>query len=287
MNGSGGSRRRDDLGRDGLSEEERLVREHLPLVQYAVSDLAARIPPSVSRSDLVSAGLAGLAQAARSFDPARGVAFDRYASRRIQGALLDELRSLDWASRLVRSNARAMRNAVDQVTGREGRTPTTAEVAAEMKVSERTVHEIEANVHRSTVLNFESLIQGADPGMFVSTTGPSAEDVMLERERLAYLDDAIEALPERLRRVVKALYFEDCPISVLAAEFGVVESRISQLRAAALRLLRAGIQSQLDPEALPEEARPNGRAARDRAAYFEAIADRTQYRDRLEARITV
>src|SRR3954447_26230268 len=86
--------------------EDKLVREHLPLVQYVVSEVAHRVPSHVSRNDLLSAGMLGLAQAARSFDPERGIAFDRFASTRIRGALLDELRGRDWASRSVRSRAR-------------------------------------------------------------------------------------------------------------------------------------------------------------------------------------
>src|SRR3954469_26033471 len=103
--------------------EEQLVREHLPLVHYAVSEMAAKVPRHVSRDDLVSAGMAGLAQAARSFDPARGISFDRYASTRILGALLDELRDRDWASRSVRSKARKMAAATDELTAKLGRAP--------------------------------------------------------------------------------------------------------------------------------------------------------------------
>ena len=89
--------------------EDQLVRDNLPLVQYAVAELAQRIPSHVSRSDLVSAGMLGLAQAARSFDPERGIAFERFASVRIRGALLDELRGRDWASRSVRPGPGACR----------------------------------------------------------------------------------------------------------------------------------------------------------------------------------
>src|SRR3954451_22348275 len=93
--------------------EEQLVREHLPLVHYAVSEMATKVPRQVSRDDLISAGMAGLAQAARSFEPSRGISFDRYASTRIRGSLLEELRDRDWASRSVRSKARKMASASD------------------------------------------------------------------------------------------------------------------------------------------------------------------------------
>ena len=98
-----------DIDIERATYEDNLVRQHLPLVQYVVSEVAHRVPSHVSRSDLVSAGMLGLAQAARSFDPERGIAFDRFASTRIRGALLDELRGRDWASRSVRARAAACR----------------------------------------------------------------------------------------------------------------------------------------------------------------------------------
>src|SRR5579862_2993562 len=101
----------------GLSEDE-LVRKNIPLVHYAVAEIAAKIPRHVSRDDLVSAGMAGLAQAARNYDPERGIAFDRYASTRIRGALLDELRDRDWASRSVRSRARKVTAASEELTAK-------------------------------------------------------------------------------------------------------------------------------------------------------------------------
>ncbi|MCZ7535749.1 MAG: hypothetical protein M5T61_07340 [Acidimicrobiia bacterium] len=100
--------------------EEALVTQHLPLVGYVVSEIAHRVPSHVSRNDLISAGMLGLAQAARSFDPSRGIAFDRFASTRIRGALLDELRGLDWASRSVRARSavcRARRRSSQRVWG--------------------------------------------------------------------------------------------------------------------------------------------------------------------------
>src|SRR4051812_8666179 len=126
--------------------EEQLVREHLPLVQYAVSEMAAKVPRHVSRDDLVSAGMAGLAQAARSFDPERGISFDRYASTRIRGSLLDELRDRDWASRSVRSKARKVASATDDLTANLGRAPSNAEIAQHLGVETRTVDSLNEDV---------------------------------------------------------------------------------------------------------------------------------------------
>jgi RNA polymerase sigma factor for flagellar operon FliA len=264
--------------------EDQLVRDHLPLVQYVVSEVAHRVPNHVSRSDLVSAGMLGLAQAARSFDPDRGIAFDRFASTRIRGALLDELRGRDWASRSVRARARGLQAAHEELTNRLGRAPKPEEVARELDLPLDQVHKLVDDVHRATVLNYDSLVVDGDAESFLATEDGGPEEFMLDRERKAYLMDAIAALPERLRVVVHGYFFEERSMQDIADELGVSESRVSQLRAEALLLLRDGINSQLEPDAVEPEARPNGRVARRKAAYYAAVAAGSDYRTRLSAR---
>jgi RNA polymerase sigma factor FliA len=266
--------------------EDKLVREHLALVQYVVSEIVHRVPNHVSRNDLVSAGMLGLAQAARSFDAERGIAFDRFASTRIRGALLDELRGRDWASRSVRAKARGLQAANDELTNKLGRPPSPDEVARELGVEAEAVHKLVDDVHRATVLNYDSLVLEGDAESFLATSDAGPEDTLLDRERKAYLVDAIEALPERLRHVVVAYFYEERSMQEIADELGVTESRISQLRSEAMALLRDGINSQLDPDALEPEARPNGRVARRKAAYFEAVAAKSDPRSRLRERAT-
>ena len=210
----------------------------------------------MSRSDLVSAGMLGLAQAARSFDPERGIAFDRFASTRIRGALLDELRGRDWASRSVRSRARGLQATQEELTNRLGRAPKPEEVARSLGVAPETVHKLVDDVHRATVLNYDSLVVEGDAESFIASNDDGPEDTLLDRERKAYLMDAVGALPERLRRVVIGYFFEERSMQDLADELGVSESRISQLRAEALLLLRDGVNSQLEPDAVPAEPRP-------------------------------
>jgi len=264
--------------------EDRLVRDHLPLVQYVVSEIAHRVPSHVSRNDLVSAGMLGLAQAARSFDPERGIAFDRFASTRIRGALLDELRGRDWASRSVRARARGLQATNEDLTAKLGRPPTPAEVARALDVPVETVHKLVDDVHRATVLNYESLVLDGDAESFLAIDGAGPEDTILDRERKAYLIDSIDALPDRLRHVVVQYFFEERSMQEIADELGVSESRVSQLRAEALALLKDGINSQLEPTAVTAEVRPNGRVARRKAAYYAAVAGGSDYRDRVSER---
>ncbi len=264
--------------------EDRLVHEHLPLVGYVVSEIAHRVPGHVSRSDLVSAGMLGLAQAARSFDESRGIAFDRFASTRIRGALLDELRGRDWASRSVRARARGMQQATEELTSKLGRTPTSEEVAELLAIEPEVVHKLVDDVHRATVLNYESLALDGDAESFIAVGDvDSPEDAIVSRERRAVLTDAVAALPERLRLVVIGYFFEERSMQDLADELGVSESRVSQLRAEALLLMKDGINAHLDPDQLTDEARPNGRVARRKAAYYAQVATSSSYRARLDS----
>ncbi len=270
----------DSLQQQRVNDEDALVRAHLSLVHYAVADLASRIPRHVSRDDLVSAGMAGLAQAARSFDPERGIVFARFAATRIRGALIDELRSRDWASRSVRAKARSMAAVSEQLTADLGRAPTHKELAGAMGVEPDSISSLAHDVHRAVVLNFDALpLEGhAEEVLLVADGTP--DDDLLDQERRAYMVAAVAHLPERLRRVVVGYFFEDLPMQVLAEELGVTDSRISQMRAEALSLLKDGINSQLDPD-LVDQATVTPRIARKHAAYHAAIAEHAGPLERL------
>jgi RNA polymerase sigma factor for flagellar operon FliA len=225
--------------------------------------------------------MAGLAQAARSFDPDRGIRFDRYASRRIRGGVLDELRQRDWATRSVRAQDRALRVATEELSGRLGRTPTTAELAAHLDWTVSDVEVLAERVHRAAVVNYESLYEDGAAEDLLPDHGDAPDAILLDRERNAYLVDAVATLPERLRRVVVGYFFEEQSMHELGEELGVTDSRISQMRAEALSLLRDGLNSQLQPEAVSGDARLGRRVARRRHAYYEAIANRRGTRERL------
>lgn len=259
------------------------MQDNVALVGYAVSQLAARLPRHVPRDELVSAAMAGLAQAARSFDPDRDTRFDHYASARIRGALLDELRDRDWASRSVRSRAKRLLSTREGLTAALGREPTTAELAGALELEPGAVETVLGDIHRSVVLNFDSILTDGSHEALLPADGRSPEVVLLEREQRAYLRDAVDALPARLRHVVVGYFYEERPMQELAEELGVSPSRVSQMRGEAVALLKEGIAAQLDPEPEPPADKRRSRSAGRKAAYAAAVAGASDYRSRLSS----
>jgi RNA polymerase sigma factor for flagellar operon FliA len=260
--------------------QEELIRENIPLVGHLVREILGRVPSHVNRDDLTSAGLAALVTAARGYDAERGIPFGRFAAMRIRGALLDELRSLDWASRSVRSRARQAEMARQDLTAALGRVPTATEIASTLGLSVSEIESVEEDVQRAVVLSLQGFSAGTAEDMVTEqTTGP--EDLLIHRERIGYLHNAIEALPERLRTVVTRYFLEERPMAEIAVELGVTESRVSQLRAEALTLLRGGLNSHLNPELVDEADRPEGCVARRRSSYYAEVAAKGDLRSRL------
>lgn len=263
---------------------EDLVREHMPMVGHLVRELLNRVPGHVHADDLSSAGFAALLGAARSFDVTRGIPFHRFAAVRVRGALLDELRGQDWASRSVRARARRTAQARQDLTAALGRTPTDAEVAETLGVAVSELASVEDDVQKAALLSLQGFPTGAAEEM-VAEQSEGPEDLLLRRERLGYLHQAVQALPERLRMVVTESFLREQPLSDIAARLGVTESRISQLRTEALRLLREGLNSSLAPELLTVAAGgPRSRKGciqRRRAEYFERVAAQGNLRTRL------
>jgi RNA polymerase sigma factor for flagellar operon FliA len=251
----------------------------MAVVHHEVRSISIRLPGHVHTDDLISAGMSALFGAATSFDPEFGVPFARFAARRIRGALLDELRSADWATRSLRARVRARNTAFELLAAHLGRTPFPDELAHEMGVSRAELLRIEADLHQSVVLRFDHLATDSGADAVLSSRCETPEVVIVERERQSYLHDAVHSLPERLRKVVIGCFFDDRPMRELADELGVTESRISQLRAEALKMLRDGMNSQLAPDLMPVSA--TGVAAGRREAFYATIAGRSSYRDRL------
>ncbi len=263
-----------------------LAREHFPLVHCMVADVLRRVPSHISKDELTSAALCGLAQAVRSFDPAREIKFSTFARGRIQGALLDELRSRDWASRSVRALARSYEGASDDLAARLGRSPTTAELTNKLGADAGEVERLRADLHRAKVLSLDVIVTEDDSpaGLNFATMADGEGDpgeIMANRELHAYVRDAVSLLPQRLRRVVVGYFLEERSMLELAEELGVTESRISQIRAEALSLMGEAIGAMLGDKPTPVDIAPAGVALRRRAAYCSAVSSASDYRARV------
>ena len=261
-------------------EQEELIRSHMPLVGHLVRDMLSRIPNHIHRDDLTSAGLHALVTATRSYDETRGIPFHRFAATRIRGAILDELRSLDWATRSVRSKARTTDTTRQQLTVTLGRTPTAEELAQALGTTTADLNRTDTDVQRATVLSLQGFATASADDL-VTESSPGPEDVLLRREQIGYLHHAIAALPDRLQTVITEYFLNERPMADIAADLGVTESRISQLRAEALTLLKDGLNTHLDPELASTPENPDGIIARRRATYYATIANNTNLHSRL------
>jgi RNA polymerase sigma factor for flagellar operon FliA len=252
-----GSRsRRQELARryrraiPGSAAEGELVEKHLPLVKTVVGRIAMTLPPHVDAEDLYSAGVVGLLQALRNFDEKNGASFATYARIRIQGAVLDELRRMDWQSRSMRERARKVQTVIAELEQRKGRCPTEEEVAAALKIS---VAEYEALLEEIRPVTFVCLDamqgNGDDDEAHLqseSIADPNQVDPVenVERRELARLiASCIDGLPEMQRKVLALYYYEDLRLREIAAVFGLTESRICQIHAQAILAVRAFIQN--------------------------------------------
>jgi RNA polymerase sigma factor for flagellar operon FliA len=259
-------------------EQERLIRENMALVGHMVREMLFKVPPHVHRDDLASAGYTALVTAAQAFDAERGIPFGRFAAVRVRGALLDELRGMDWATRSVRARARRADVARQELTTKLGRTPSPTELAELLGVAVGELATVDDDVQRAAVLSLQGFSVGTAEDM-VTDTELNPEEMLLHRERIGYLHDAVAVLPERLRFVVETSFLQERPLSEVAAELGVTESRVSQLRTEALALLRDGLGSHLQQQAAGSAA--DGCVARRRAGYAAQIAARSTVATRL------
>ncbi|WP_328473959.1 sigma-70 family RNA polymerase sigma factor [Actinoplanes sp. NBC_00393] len=259
-------------------EQEELIRDNMALVGHMVREMLFKVPPHVHRDDLASAGYAALVTAAQAYDDQRGIPFGRFAAVRVRGALLDELRSMDWASRSVRARARRADVAREELTRQLGRTPTAEELAELLGVAVSELSSVDDDVQRAAVLSLQGFTAGAAEDL-VTENSMNPEEMLLHRERLGYLHDAVNVLPERLRYVVEASFLQERPLSEVATSLGVTESRVSQLRTEALALLRDGLTTHMEQKGAP--AAKDGCVARRRAAYAAQIAARSTMASRL------
>jgi RNA polymerase sigma factor for flagellar operon FliA len=250
------------------TERDALVRANLAIVGYLVNEVA-RKATHIPRDELASAGALGLVMAAESYDPTQGVPFGAFARRRILGAIADEMRSADWASRTARRRIRESLSVKESLTNALGRAPSVDEVAESLGVDRKAAMEALSGASRSvqSLDEFESI---AD---VLAAEAATPEDVVLETERTRYVTAAVTSLPERMRYIVEQVYFHDRSVGELATELGLTHSAVSQQRSEAIRLMRHGLETQYSTGPAPQLVTEQKLAPARRAAYLARLAE--------------
>ncbi len=250
------------------------------MVGVMVSARLRDLPPHVRRDDLMSAGMVALVLSARAFQPHRGVPFRSFAAFRIRGALIDELRAMDWTARSVRSRARDIDRISARLAAALDEPPNSDDIADALGISTRELGSLYADLARGTVLSLQDA--GVERLLERSLDGIDCpESLILHREELGYLHDAVAALPGRLRFVISAYYFAQRPMSDIARAMCVSSSRVSQMCAEATALIRDGMNSQMDPQAVQQRSQ-TVRAAATRSTYLASLAGRSTVAGRLD-----
>lgn len=223
--------------RPGSSLESELVEKYVPLVRNVVGRLAMTLPPHVDGEDLYSAGLTGLLNAVRQYNPTAGTSFETYARLRIRGAILDELRRMDWVPRSVHTKARKVQAVMNQIEQKKGRIASESEMAIALKISVPEYREWLEEIRPATFVCLDAAFSG-DPDDSTSQYDSMADqrqedplDGTARREMAQVIADRLQDLPEMQRKVLALYYFEDMRLREIAEAFGLTESRICQIHA--------------------------------------------------------
>ena len=230
----------------GQLDRDALLRQHAPLVRRIAHHMIVKLPPNVELDDLIQVGMIGLADALSRFEAQQGVQFETFASQRIRGAMLDELRDSDWMSRSSRKSQKDIEHALHRAEQRLGRSPLESEIAAEMGISLDEYQSLLAKVRGTQLVYLEDMARGSEEGsegFLERHCAPDDKQVdpmaLLRDQRLrAALVQAIEALPEREQYIMSMYYEHDMNLKEIAAVLGVTESRVCQLHSQAIARLR-------------------------------------------------
>ena len=233
---------------------ERLVVAYSPLVKYVAGRMGSGLPAHVEESDLISYGLGGLISAIERFDLSREIKFETYAITRIRGAIIDELRTLDWVPRSVRARAREIERVNMKLEAKLQRAPTDEELASDLEMSLSDFHDALLQISNSTIVALDELWNVSDSGgdqvslldTLPDRDAPDPQALVDQGEVRDRIADAIAALPEREKLVVALYYYENLTLREIGEVLGVTESRVSQLHTKAVLRLRSKLAGEFD-----------------------------------------
>jgi RNA polymerase sigma factor for flagellar operon FliA len=239
-----------------LDARERLILHYSPLVKFVAGRVAAGLPQNIEQSDLVSYGIFGLIDAIDKFDPGRGFKFETYAISRIKGAIIDELRSIDWVPRSVRAKARAIERAYSKLENELKRSPEDTEVAAELEMTDGELAQTLSQISFTGLVALDDLLAASSSDRTGSATvGDTIADRQhdpveaFESDEMKHLlADAINRMPDRERLVLTLYYYEGLTLAEIGGVLGVTESRVCQIHTKAILQLRGRLS---EPERVP------------------------------------
>lgn len=226
-----------------LDDRSLLIRENMPLVELVVQRMIPQVPSFMTKEDMISAAMVGLIDAANKFDPGKGVKFKTFAEYRVRGAILDEMRKLDWFSRSMRDKQNQLTQTVLRLERRLGRSPEEEEIAGEMTLTLDEYHDLLIEVsHLGRVSLHETLDHSEEGRSFLDNLedigGPMPADLIEKEEMTRILAEILEELSEKERLVIALYYYEELTQKEIAEVLSVSEGRISQLHSQALLKLR-------------------------------------------------
>jgi RNA polymerase sigma factor for flagellar operon FliA len=232
---------------NGTAEaREQLILHYAPLVKFVAGRVAAGLPHNIEQSDLVSYGIFGLIDAIDKFDLSRGFKFETYAISRIKGAIIDELRSIDWVPRSVRAKARSIERAYSKLENELRRSPDEKEVAAELAMSEEELATLMGQISFVGLVALDEVLSASDERGGGTTVGDNVSDrthdpveAFESEETRHLLADAINRMPDRERLVLTLYYYEGLTLAEIGKVLGVTESRVCQIHTKSIFQLRA------------------------------------------------
>ncbi len=234
----------------------RLIECYLPLVGYIASKTAASLPPHVEVSDLESVGILGLMNAIERFDPGKGIAFETFAKMRVYGAIMDELRSLDWIPRSIRQKTKKIEGACRHLDQKLGRPATDAEVAEHLAVSIPEFRKMVREVSSTTVLSLEQIYSNDNSSgtmtlmdVLESSTSSNPLDSLQSEELRDELARTIDRLPEKEKLILALYYYEELTLKEIGRILKLSESRISQIHTKTILKLRGRMAEQRERSA--------------------------------------
>jgi RNA polymerase sigma factor for flagellar operon FliA len=234
------------------ADREKLIVKHVSLVHYIVGRIAASLPETVDREDLVSAGIVGLIKAVDRFDPTRGVKFETYASALVRGEIMESLRAKDWVPRSVRRRARELAAVIAELEMRLGRPPEDTDIAEAMELDIDEYYRLLSEASATTLVSLEEALGGDEPGERDGGEAREPSDAYAnplaqieEREVRRLVSEAVTNLPEREQFVIGLYYQEELTLREIGEVLGVTESRVCQIHTQAVARLRGAVQRQL------------------------------------------